>query len=113
MQCLNWLGSLHQYGRGIARDLQTAVGHYQHAAQLGSALASFRLAELYRDGAMDPLTDTDTAGRASELFLQAHEQDHGYARYEMAHALCTADGIDRDVDRCLALVALVALNASE
>ncbi len=101
---LNWLGSLYERGGGVEQDFAQAVAYYRRAADGDNASANFRLGELHRDSRMGEFAAVDDAARAYEFFTRSHELGHRYAGFEMARALCTGTGIERDVDRCLGLL---------
>lgn len=99
------LASLHEYGTGVARDLELAHDYLLQASEHGYPDATYRLARLYRDGESGELSRAADPARSFELFQKAKEQGHALARLDIAQALCTGAGVEPNIPECLALLA--------
>lgn len=100
-----WIGSLHEKGIGVEKDLMLARTHYTAAAEKGNAKAMHNLAVLYAEG-IDGRRDYKTAAR---WFQRAAERGIADSQYNLAILLMRGIGTDQNHQEAYKWFALAAL----
>lgn len=81
-----WLGECYHYGLGVEQDFAEAVKWYRKAADLGNAIAQWRLGNCYSDGLGITKNDAD----AVKWYRKAAEQENTEAQWCLGN--CYSDG---------------------
>jgi TPR repeat protein len=87
------MGTIHEQGLGVPKDLAAAAVWYRRAADGGNASAQYNLGVFYQFGkgvAKDP-------AEAARLLQMAAEQGHGRAQNNLSTFYFTGVGVARDV----------------
>ncbi len=100
------LGTLYQYGFGVAEDPALAARWYRAAAEQGHANAQAKLAYLHGRGKGLP---RDYAA-AARWFREAAEQGHAEAQFNLGILYATGAGVERD--RVQALMWLILADSA-
>ena len=99
-RALTYLGYLKEHGgRGVAEDMNAAIGLYIRAAEKGERAAQCLLAECYLKGRG---VDCDER-RALELFEKAAERGSGAALNRLAYIHYNGKGVKEDRNRAIDL----------
>jgi hypothetical protein len=100
-----WIGSLHEKGLGVEKDLTLARTHYTAAAEKGNAKAMHNLAVLYAEG-IDGRRDYKTAAR---WFQRAAERGIADSQYNLAILMMRGIGVGQNHQEAYKWFALAAM----
>ena len=82
------LAQRYEYGRGVKKDLNTAIQLYYIAAKKGHCDSQFKLGYL--------LGEAKAYTESAEWYLKAAEQGHSAAQYNLAHYYRNGNGVAED-----------------
>ena len=79
---------MHQFGQGVAKNIEKAIDYYNQAAELGSAESLLNLGIIYADS-------KDDKKKAFECYQKAAELGNSKALFNMGLMYQEGQGVDR------------------